>query len=217
MKTMKSKLMIVLLILLSGTMFNTALFAQCKNHPMGNTEVTKDAPMPKGCCNVPDLTPDQQKQIDALHLNLVKETLSIKNQIAEKDAHLTTLSTGDNVDLTAVNKTIDEMFALKAELMKKHEAFQQDVRKLLTADQKVLFDMHHCDMKCDGPEGHEGMGEMGPGMPGGTRCGMMMKGGENPSCKDKATDGKPMGCCKDKAGTEQGMPQGAGCSHKDMK
>ena len=107
----------------------------------------------KGGCGMgflKDLTPEQKKQIYVLKQKLIKETLPIKNQIEEKQAHLKTISTGDNVDMVAVNKTIDEIAVLKADIQKKKMQFRQDVRKLLTEDQKLMFDIHCCGGNGDG-------------------------------------------------------------------
>ena len=220
MKKMKVKLMMVLLIVMSGMFFNTALFAQGPGSGQCQGKMEKGEGMkechPQGCCGISDLTAEQQKQIDALKLNLMKECINIKNQIEEKKAHLITVSSGDNVDMTAVNKTIDELFALKAELVKKHETFKQEVRKLLTADQKVIFDLNQAKHKGKGLEGckgkggkcHEGQkcekgesgchkGDGGSGCQkgdGGSGChkgdggaGCQKGGGEAPNCHGKDT------------------------------
>lgn len=230
---MKSKLMIVLVVLLSSTLFNTALLAQGQCQKMGDPNGMGCSKPEKGCCGITNLTPDQQKQIDALHLNLVKETIIIKNQINEKKAHLITVSTGDNIDMVAVSKTVDELFMLKAELEKKHIAFMQDVRKLLTPEQKIMFDAFQSKKggkDCD-DEGKGGMkcgqngtsGQNCGGMNGGQKCGQMGQGGQGAGCGMKMgegqggckSDGAQMGGgCKDKAGAGQGAQTQGGCKDK---
>ena len=91
--------------------------------------------------------------------------------------------------MTAVNKTVDELFALKADLVKKHEAFKQDVRKLLTADQKVVFDLNQANHKGKGPKGHKGMSGKGhKGMKCEGNSGCQKGSGENSNCKGKDTN-----------------------------
>ena len=143
---------------------------------------------------VPDLTADQKKQIQDLKLILIRETTQIKNQINEKKAHLITVSTGDKVDMNAVNQTIDELFALKASLAKRHVQYMQDVRKLLTDNQKIIFDAHRG--KC--MSGGEGAG---CGSGGGQKCG---KGGGQ--CQNSGN-----GCGQ---GQGQGCGNKAGCGHQ---
>jgi len=90
--------------------------------------------------NIPDLTVDQKQKIETLHIQLMKDQLSIQNQINEKQAHLQTLSTVDKSDINAINKTIDEIYLLKAAKAKKGAAFTQDVRNILSDKQRITFD-----------------------------------------------------------------------------
>jgi Spy/CpxP family protein refolding chaperone len=89
---------------------------------------------------IPDLSEDQKSEMEKLHLIMMKEALPIRNQLNENRAKYKTLSTGDNVDLKAVNKLIDENAKLQADLKKKAAANHQEVRKLLTDDQRIVFD-----------------------------------------------------------------------------
>ena len=95
------------------------------------------------------LTTEQKKSIFDLKSNLQKSVLPVKNMIGEKKAHLKTLSTVDNPDMNAINSTIDEIASLKAQIMKLKMANRQEIRKLLTDKQRVIFDT----------KGHLGFGE----------------------------------------------------------
>jgi Spy/CpxP family protein refolding chaperone len=213
---------IIMLVIMIASLGSTQAFAQGQ----GKGEQHGKEGMPGGMCKgdknmafIKDLTVDQQKQIDALKMNLIKESISTKNLIEEKQAHLKTISTGDNVDMVAVNKTIDELFALKADMTKKHEAFKQDVRKLLTTDQKVMFDIHAGKGHREGGE-MKGMGK-GCDMKGmenggckmdGNGHGMGMGNGEMKGCSQM---GSGSGCCKDKAaGCNKDKENGEGCKGK---
>jgi Spy/CpxP family protein refolding chaperone len=87
------------------------------------------------------LTKDQRDKMDALQTPLSKEMLPLMNQLGEKRAHLRTLQTADKADLTAINATIDEIGQLQSQMMKKRAANTQAIRKLLTDDQRIAFDM----------------------------------------------------------------------------
>ena len=89
---------------------------------------------------IPDLTEDQKGKMEKLHLNMMKEALPVRNQLNENRAKYKTLSTGDNVDLKAINMLIDENAKLQADLKKKAAANHQEVRELLTDDQRIVFD-----------------------------------------------------------------------------
>lgn len=218
MKTTKIKLLMAFFIASVMVFATTGTYAQCQGQKQmgqqqGQQQVTTEK-HGKGCCGIKDLTPEQEKQMEALHQKMMKELLPIKNQIAEKKAHLKTISTGDNVDLVAVNKTIDELYALKAEIEKKKQAFKQDVRKLLNDEQKLMFDMHQAKgdgmgcgqeqgMKCHGKSMGKSCG-MGQGMQG---CGM-----------GQGMQGCGMGQGTGAAGCNMGQAKtGTGCSGMEQE
>jgi Spy/CpxP family protein refolding chaperone len=90
-----------------------------------------------------NLSEDQQKKIEEIHSRTHKETVVIKNQIAEKKAHLRTLMSMEKPDMNDINKTVDEMQALKSEVMKKELAAKIETRNLLTEEQRAM--MHDMD------------------------------------------------------------------------
>ena len=90
---------------------------------------------------IPDLTEEQKEQIRELEINNMKEALSLKNQMGEKEAHLRTLSTADNVDMNSIYELIEEIGELKTQMVKQQAALHQEIRKILTDDQRVFFDM----------------------------------------------------------------------------
>jgi len=94
-----------------------------------------------GLYGIPNLTEEQRTKIKALRTPLSKEMLPIINQLGEKQAHLKTLQTADKVDMTAINSTIDEIGQLRSQLAKKKAAHTQAIRKILTDDQRIAFDM----------------------------------------------------------------------------
>jgi len=115
---------------------------------------------------IPDITEDQKEQVKVIKTNHMKNVLPLRNQIQEKRAQLQTLSTADEVDMLKVNKTIEEIGKLKLEMAKKRAAHKQEIRNVLTEDQRVIFDS--VPMKkgrhngCDGRPGHN-RGEMRSG------------------------------------------------------
>jgi len=126
------------LILAMMISLNAGVYAQ-KGSAKSNGP--KDGDKPEFFCkNIPDLTEEQQEKIDALRTTQMKAMQSFHNQLAEKGAHLQTLRTADKVDMDAINKTIDEMGAIRTKMMKSREQHIQDVRSLLTDKQRVYFD-----------------------------------------------------------------------------
>jgi len=133
-------------MLLTGALWS---FAQNERPP--ETPLQKEAPALQGkhrlLNKLPDLTEDQKAELKSLHLKLMEETLPLQNEIGEKEASLRSLTTAEEVDLEAVNKTIDEIAAAKAELMKKRVATEQAVRNVLNEEQRIIFDHHRLEQK----------------------------------------------------------------------
>lgn len=96
---------------------------------------------------LPDLSQAQKDQIKSLSIKYGKLALPIRNQVGEKMARLRTLSTEEKASLKKIYRVIDEIGALKIEMMKNQETLKQKVRALLTDEQKLMMDsrpmQHH--------------------------------------------------------------------------
>ena len=90
---------------------------------------------------VPNLTDDQKNKIKELRTPHAREILTLRSLLAERRAHLRMLQTVDKADLNAINSTIDEMTQLQARILKKQAIHTQALRKILTDDQRIAFDM----------------------------------------------------------------------------
>lgn len=134
-----SFLMVVLLVMLSAQ-----LPAQPQNPPANPPAIDKTAddfiPMLR---HIPDLSKEQEAKIKELHKNHLKLMLPMKNELNEKEAKLNSLNSAEKPDMKAINALIDEITLLKGKMMKAKNQFMQDVRALLTEDQRLAFDMQH--------------------------------------------------------------------------
>jgi Spy/CpxP family protein refolding chaperone len=92
---------------------------------------------------IPNLTAEQKTKIESLKVKQFKEVLPLKNELAEKKAHLRTLESTEKVDRDAVNKTVDEITALQGKLFKLKVNHRLDFASLLTDEQKVFISTHH--------------------------------------------------------------------------
>ena len=151
---------VTLLLTLVIILFNTFLFAQQDDERVppqppgqedeffGPPQMMKPPMHKKGCfLDIPDLTEEQKEQIKELEINHMKEVLPLNNEIGEKEARLRTLSTEDEADINAIYTLIENIGSIKTDMMKKEAAFHQGIRKILTSDQRILFDT--------GPQLHE--------------------------------------------------------------
>ncbi|MCF8371310.1 MAG: periplasmic heavy metal sensor [Bacteroidales bacterium] len=152
---MKSKLFLVVAIMLIGAGIS-----------LGQKEKSEkeDAPCPmaekhhfKGDKHlgphIPDLTEAQEKQMQTLRLKFGQDVLPLKNEMKEKEARLISLKTAKDIDIAAINKQIEEIGQVKINLEKKHAALEQEMRKVLTDEQRLHFDMRMSQKDdFDGPE-----------------------------------------------------------------
>jgi Spy/CpxP family protein refolding chaperone len=115
-----------------------------EGHQMGRCPKEKGSQCgPRGgesCCQIPDLTPDQQKKIDEFKLKNIEICTPLKNQLREKEAHLQTILTVASVDNKEVEKTINDISNLKSALLKQAVAFDLQIRSVLNPEQKIIFD-----------------------------------------------------------------------------
>lgn len=133
MKTMKKTAIFIFTILLVGT---TSTFAQRGRNFSGNEQTYGRM---EYCERIPDLTEDQQQKIEALRVVHLKEMTGFRNQMDELRARKRTLMSSD-ADLKEVNTVIDQMTELQNKKMKQSAKHRQDVRNILTDEQKVYFD-----------------------------------------------------------------------------
>ncbi|HSA05491.1 MAG TPA: Spy/CpxP family protein refolding chaperone [Tenuifilaceae bacterium] len=96
----------------------------------------------KADCRIPNLTDEQQQKINDLKVKHIKDVTPLKNELGEKRARMRTLQSVEKPDLNAINKLIDEMAAVRAQIQKKAAAHKVEVASLLTDEQKVYFNAH---------------------------------------------------------------------------
>lgn len=85
-------------------------------------------------------TQEQKEQVKQLRLETAKKVKPLKNELRELMAHQQTLTTADKADLKAINKNIDKMSDIKADIAKIVAAQHQEIRSLLTEEQLIEFD-----------------------------------------------------------------------------
>ena len=91
---------------------------------------------------IPNLTDEQKAKIKDLRLANFKEMQPLRNQLGELKAKQRTLTTMDKPDIKAIDANIDEISKVTNQLMKIRAAHHQQVRVLLTDEQKIWFDSH---------------------------------------------------------------------------
>lgn len=175
---------------ISALMFIGTLSANAQ----GENRAKMDASKPLICDQkIPGLTEEQKTKMKDLRVAHMKEVTPIKNLLAEKKARLNTLTSAEKSDMNEINKTIDEIAKLKADMMKMRINHQMKVKALLTDEQKVFFNAHMGKKKgMMKARMHRGEG-MGEGMHNGQGKGMHrgegkgMRQGQHMECEKADT------------------------------
>ncbi|MBO6587303.1 MAG: Spy/CpxP family protein refolding chaperone [Gracilimonas sp.] len=94
-----------------------------------------------------DLSDEQKEQIQGIHLNGQKEMLPLKTQLQEAHAKLRTLTVANEYDETEVQEVISEISDLNKTMLTNRVEHRQQIRELLTDDQRVKFDNLHLRMQ----------------------------------------------------------------------
>jgi Spy/CpxP family protein refolding chaperone len=118
------------------------------------------------CRSLPGITKEQLGQIEVIRLNTMKKNQVLQNQLGEKRAQLRSLSTADRADGSAIDRTINEMAAIRAEMAKNRMASHQEIRKLLTDEQRIIFDNRRPGRREQGINGKRGKMRRGHGFRG---------------------------------------------------
>ena len=89
-----------------------------------------------------NLTDEQTKKLDKLHADYKKQKFPIKAKLKVAKVDLAVLVTADSPNQDAIDKKIEQILKLKREKMRIKTAHKIEVRKMLTDEQRVQFDMH---------------------------------------------------------------------------
>ena len=140
-KIMKTKKLVILLIAIF--FISSASWAQ---RPMRNDDRPMKKPMimkrnmQRNTQKENFLSDEQKEAVKKIRLETAKEIKPLKNELNELQARQNTLTTADNTDLKAINKNIDKMSEVKAEMAKILAKQHQEVRSLLTEEQRLKMD-----------------------------------------------------------------------------
>ena len=87
------------------------------------------------------LTDQQRSQINKLRLNYKKKKYMQKAKKKQAKVELALLVTSNSPNMTTINKKIDQIVAIKRQILRMKYSYKVKKRKILTPDQRVMFDM----------------------------------------------------------------------------
>jgi len=137
---MKTKISTIALV--AALFISSATFAQKTMGPQNkkNGQEMMRQEMKRNSQKADFLTEEQKETMKNLRLETAKEVKPLKNELRELMAHQQTLTTADNADLKAINKNIDKMAGVKAEIAKIMAKQHQEFRSQLSEEQLIIFD-----------------------------------------------------------------------------
>lgn len=122
-------------------------------------------------CGIPDLTAEQTTKIQTLRLEFEKAILALQTDLKTKRLEFRGLMM-ERADQKKLEAKIDEMAKVSADIQKKALAHRNEIRNLLTDEQKKFFDQKCSGMGCGGGMGcGSGCQERGCGSHGKARMG----------------------------------------------
>lgn len=112
---------------------------------------------------ISNLNPTQKIKIKELSTQLKKELIPLKNLLDEKRARLKTLESAEKTDLASIHSIIDEIHGLQSKMMKLKANHKQEIRKILTPEQRTEFDFRSekKGKRGEGNHRHKGRGRHG--------------------------------------------------------
>ncbi|SRR6056297_117577 len=165
MKTQKTKRFLLLtagLILMTGMLtYAQNGRGQGRGYAMGYGD---GEGRPLGYCQaIPDLTEEQEAQIETLRIRHLKKMQSYRSEMDELRAERRSLFIKDDASESEINKNIDATTSLHNKMMKERVKHNQAVKALLTEDQKVYFNQHFMHQRKGHRSGHGRFGNDGSG------------------------------------------------------
>jgi Spy/CpxP family protein refolding chaperone len=103
--------------------------------------------MGRNACRIPDLSGDQKTRIETLRTQQLTSSTQYRARMDELRARQHSLRIAENPDMGAINNVIDQMERLRAEHLKQRENHIQQVRNILTPEQKAIFDSNAMNMR----------------------------------------------------------------------
>jgi Spy/CpxP family protein refolding chaperone len=105
-----------------------------------------------------NLTDEQQTQVEALALAHQKQMMTLNNQLRDVRTQMKLLVTKDNPATADVKKLADQIGQFSSQIAQENANHKIAVRNLLTAEQKVKFDMKILSGRHRMGRGGRGMG-----------------------------------------------------------
>jgi Spy/CpxP family protein refolding chaperone len=175
MRTHRTFIVVALVLVALTALMGTSSAASCGGHGQ------RDGRMgPDGAALRPSFTTEQQEQIEKIRTKYQDQRVELHNKIGVIRLEMRDLLTQAEPDFSKVEAKIDAISELHAKLAKMRLQQHKEIRGLLTAEQRTLFDRGFAEGCC--------------GEGGGQGCGPMDCGGKMGCAPQAGGAGGPAGC-----------------------
>jgi Spy/CpxP family protein refolding chaperone len=113
-------------------------------------------------CGIPDLTPEQTAKIQKLRIDHQKTILALQPDLKTKRLELRQMMM-EGADQKKLEAKIDELAKAGADFQKKRLAHRNEIRSLLTDEQKKIFNQTCSSLDCGAASGQGRCGASGCG------------------------------------------------------
>jgi Spy/CpxP family protein refolding chaperone len=138
MKTRITSLLLIAIFAISATTFAQNTQEKKRSSEQREMMMKRDKQMKHSHDSF--FTEEQRETMKTLRLEAAKQVKPLKNELNELNAKQQTLVTADETDFNAINKNIDKMADLKADIQKIMVKQHQAIRSMLSEEQKLKFD-----------------------------------------------------------------------------
>ena len=94
----------------------------------------------KAAMKLPNLTEEQKEKIKGIKMQLKKELFENKKKLIEVEADLQVARLEKNASMSKIYSLVEKIGEVKIDNSKLKEKSKQDIRKLLTDEQRLVFD-----------------------------------------------------------------------------
>lgn len=140
MKDMKRKITAVLMVALVCLTIGVSAQNQVKEKRVERMREFAERRDNPGERRMDFFTEEQKEAMKTIRLETEKQLKPLKNELRELNAHQQTLVTADKADMKAIEKNIDKISGVKAQMAKIMAKQHQEVRAQLNEEQLMKFD-----------------------------------------------------------------------------
>ncbi len=92
------------------------------------------------CATIPNITEEQRSQLSQLRTEHQRKMHSFRDQVDANRTQHRELMKSENVDMGAINALQNERKTIRSQMEQKFQEHNQNVRSLLTEEQRAVFD-----------------------------------------------------------------------------